>query len=154
MLHLIPAPLHRLLYRIAYRLRARWRRLTHWPSAGISVIACDGEGRVLLVRHSYGSGRWALPGGGLGRTEDPVACARREMREELACELTDISLFEVVEGVIQGAPNRSYIFTARIEGEPRPDGRELLDARWFDLDELPAETVWLSRRQLERLRKT
>lgn len=151
MLHLIPKPLHRLLYRVAYRLRGGWRRLTRWPGAGVSVIARDGKGRILLVRHSYGSGRWALPGGGLGRREDPEACARREMREELDCRLTDVMLFEVVEGTIQGAPDRSHILTARLEGEPRPDGREILEARWFSLDALPAEMVSLSRRQLQKL---
>ena len=152
MLHLIPAPLHRLLYRVAYRLRARWWRLTGRSSAGISVIGRGDEGRILLVRHSYGSGRWALPGGGLGRGEDPLACARREIREELGCELADPVLFEVAEGRINGTPDRSHIFVARIVGQPCPDGREIIDARWFAPDALPADMVGVSRRQLDRFR--
>lgn len=150
MLRLIPAPLHRQLYRIAYRLRGHWRWLTGWPSHGVSIIGRDGNGRILLVRHAYGSGRWALPGGGLRRGEDPAACARREIREELGCELADVTLVEMVEREIQGAPNTSHIFSALVEGEPRPDGRELVAAEWFAPDALPHDMVLLSRRQLER----
>lgn len=153
MLHLIPAPLHRQLYRLAYRARGHLRRLTGRPTAGVAVLARDDAGRVLLVRHSYGSGRWALPGGGRGRAEDPEHCARREVREELGCELADIELVEVAEGRMQGAPNTSHIFTARLVGEPRPDGRELIEARWFALDDLPEEMVRLSRFQIDRLER-
>ncbi|WP_305098412.1 NUDIX hydrolase [Croceibacterium aestuarii] len=150
MLHLIPPFLHRWLYRAAYRLRGRWRRWSKRPSQGVAVIGRDAEERILLVRHSYGSGRWALPGGGLGRREDPADCARRELREELGCDLAALELFEVVEREIQGAPNRSFIFVARIEGRPVPDGRELIAADWFAPGALPAELVYLSRRQIER----
>jgi hypothetical protein len=69
MFHLIPAPLHRALLRIAHRLRKRWLRLAKRATGGVTVIGLDEAGRVFLVRHSYGSGRWALPGGGLGRGE-------------------------------------------------------------------------------------
>jgi ADP-ribose pyrophosphatase YjhB (NUDIX family) len=151
--HLIPAPLHRWLYRVAYRVRARWRRFVRHESLGVSVIARDGDERILLVRHSYGSGRWALPGGGRGRREDPEACARREMREELDCALIDLAFFEVSHRKVHGASDRSHVFTARIEGEPQPDGREIIEAGWFALDALPADIVPTSLRQLERFRQ-
>lgn len=150
MFHLIPAPLHRQLFRIAHRLRGVWRRWSGRPSRGVAVIAHDGAGRILLVRHSYGSGRWALPGGGLGRGEDPVECARRELHEELSCQLAEISLFEIAERTIQGSLNRGYIFHARLVGEPLPDGREIVEAGWFEPSALPGEMIRLSREQVER----
>ncbi|MXO60139.1 NUDIX domain-containing protein [Altererythrobacter salegens] len=150
MFHLIPAPLHRLVLRIAYRLRGRWRHLTGMPHDGISVIIRNCEDHVLLVRHSYGSGRWSLPGGGLRRGEDPEHCVRREMREELRCELEHIELFEVRERIMQGAPNRGHIFSAHIVGEPRIDGREILEAGWFRPDNPPHDTIALTRDELGR----
>jgi 8-oxo-dGTP pyrophosphatase MutT (NUDIX family) len=141
MLHLIPPPLHRVLLRIAYRARKRWRKWAKRPSAGVSVIAVDFEGRVFLVRHSYGSGLWSLPGGGLGHGEDPHACAQREIREELGCALTDLVLAARFDETLHGAPHRAYVFTARFAGEPRPDGREVIDSGWFALDALPAGLV-------------
>jgi len=141
MLHLIPAPLHRALLRIAHRVRQRWRRWTKPEIAGVSVIAIDEARRVFLVRHGYGSGRWSLPGGGLGRGEDPQDCAHREMREELGCALEHVELAAQLDEMLYGAPHRAFVFTARFVGEPRPDGREIIEAGWFALDQLPADLV-------------
>ncbi len=141
MFRLIPAPLHRLILRVGHRLRMRWVKFAKPATAGVSVIAVDEEGRVFLVRHSYGSGQWALPGGGLGRDEDPLACARREMREELGCALEQAELAVQFDEVLYGAPHRAFVITARFAGEPRPDGREVIDSGWFALDGLPPGVV-------------
>jgi ADP-ribose pyrophosphatase YjhB (NUDIX family) len=141
MLHLIPAPLHRLGLRIAHRLRKRWRRLAKRPTAGVSVIAVDDVGRVFLVRHGYGSGRWSLPGGGLGRSEDPQTCAAREIREELGCALDRVELAAQFDEILHGAPHRAFVFTARFAGEPRADGREVIETGWFALEALPLDLV-------------
>ena len=141
MFHLIPPPLHRLALRIAYRLRGRWRRLVRPKTAGVSVIALDAQERVFLVRHSYGSGRWSLPGGGLGFDEDPFACARREMHEELSCDLDELVLAAHFEETLFGAPHKAWVFTARFAGEPKLDGREVIDSGWFARDALPADLV-------------
>ncbi|HEU4651457.1 MAG TPA: NUDIX domain-containing protein, partial [Croceibacterium sp.] len=69
MLHLIPAPLHRSLYRLAYRTRRAWWRVRRPRHSSVIVMAFDDHGRVLLVRHSYGPRVWSLPGGGFGRGE-------------------------------------------------------------------------------------
>lgn len=149
MLHLIPAPLHRALLRIAHPLRVSWRRFAKPATAGVSVIAIDDLRRVFLVRHAYGSGRWALPGGGLGRGEDPLACAHREMREELGCALEQAELAAQFDEVLYGAPHRAFVFTARFAGVPRPDGREIIDSGWFALDALPADLVSFAAYRLE-----
>jgi ADP-ribose pyrophosphatase YjhB (NUDIX family) len=150
-LHLIPAPLHKAALRLAHRLRGAMRRWLGLSSHGVALAALDAEGRVLLVRHSYGSGGWALPGGGRKPWEDPEACLRREIREELNCQLREIELFEVRESVLQGAPNRTHVFLARLESEVRIDGRELIAADWFQPTALPEPMVHISRRQLERI---
>lgn len=141
MLHLIPAPLHRLVLRWGHRVRKRWLRWAKPASAGVSVIGIDEAGRVFLVRHSYGSGQWALPGGGLGRGEDPYDCARREMREELGCALDAVELAVQFDEVLYGAPHRAFVFTARFASAPRVDGREVIDGGWFALKALPPDLV-------------
>lgn len=137
MLYLIPRPLHRLALRVAHRGR-HWLRLVLKPHLhGVSVLAFDGEGRLLLVRHSYGPDAWAVPGGGCKRSEAPDVTARRELMEELGVEIARLILVAAIEETISGSPHTAHIFEARLSGEVRPDRREILEARYFALDQLP-----------------
>jgi ADP-ribose pyrophosphatase YjhB (NUDIX family) len=152
MLYLIPAPLHRLGLRLAYALRKRLRRITRPDLSGVAVVLEDGAGRVLLVRHSYGPQGWSLPGGGLGRGEDPADAARREMGEELECELDALECVLVVQEQLSGAPHTAHVFTARPLTEPIADQREIDAVRWFARDELAqADLTRVTRRRLEEL---
>ena len=139
LLHVIPAPLHRVLYRVAHRLRRGYLRRSGRIIHGCSMIGRDRQGRILLVRHSYGPPVWAFPGGGMQRHETPVVAALREFREELGCELGDARRLTTFKENYLGAVNVSHVFTGLVEGVPRPDGREIVEARFFDRGELPAE---------------
>jgi len=138
MLHLIPAPLHRQLYRLADRVRRVWWRVRKPQRRSVVVLAFDDEGRVLLARHSYGPAVWALLGGGIGRNEDPERAARREFREELGCDLADLRVVTSVTEPDSGSHDQRYLFVARIAGTPKPDMREIVEIGWFDPGALPA----------------
>lgn len=143
MLHLIPAPLHRALYRIADRVRRRWWRLRKPVRHSVFVVAFDEAGKALLVRHSYGRPVWTLPGGGRSLREDPAAAMRREFREELQCGLAHVELLAHVVMTDSGSANHRHVFTAELAGTPRPDRREVLEARLFEVADLPADvSAW------------
>lgn len=148
MLHLIPAPLHRSALRFAHALRKRWWRLRRPRLSGCRVLALDGDGRVLLVRHAYGSGKWMPPGGGLGRGEDPVAGALRELREEVGCALVDPVRVAVAEERLQGAVNIVHVVAGRTLDSPVADGREIVEAAFFAIDGLPQDMPPLLRGEL------
>ena len=148
MLRLIPPPVHRLALRAAHAVRSRFRRLARPALRGVCAIIEDGEGRVLLVRHTYGSRRWALPGGGCGAGEAPEAAVRREIREELSLELAEVRLMSTAEETVSGAPHTAYIYAACAVGEPIADRREIAEARWFARDALPGDTGQITRRRL------
>lgn len=151
MLQLVPAPLHRLALQLGYRVRKWVWKLARTEVVGVAVILRDDQDRLLLVRHSYGPKAWALPGGGIGFGEDPAEAARREMREELGCELIDLHILQAFEESLSGAPHTANVFTARVDREPQVDGRELLEARWFAAEDLHAVNV--SRVTLRRLHR-
>ncbi len=136
MLRLIPPGLHRLGLRVAHVVRMRLRKAIRPDLAGVAVVLRDSEQRVLLVRHSYGPTGWAVPGGGISAGEDPADAARREMREELACELSGLTRIAIHREVIAESPHTAHVYTAAPLSEPRVDRRELLEARWFHLHEL------------------
>ena len=139
MLHLIPPPVHRKLYRLADWARRRWWRIRKPRRHSAHVIAFDEAGRVLLVRHSYGRPVWTIPGGGVGRREDPADAAAREFREELGCALTGLVALEPSEHEVSGSRDLQHGFAARLAGVPVADKREIVDAELFDPDALPAE---------------
>lgn len=148
MLHLIPRPLARLLYRGAHALRVRWWRLRRPDLDGCRVIALDMRDRVLLIRHTYGSGQWMPPGGGLKRQEDVLAAAARELAEETGCILTGAVLVAEVEERLHGARNCVRIVAGRVAGKPLVDGREVAKAAFFQLDRLPDDMPRQFRRHL------
>lgn len=138
MLHrLIPAPLHRVALRIAHGLRKRWWRWRRPRVTGCCVIALDSDGRVLLVRHSYGQRSWTLPGGALGRGEDPAQGARRELREEVGCRLVEIRSVAVLSEGLHGAENIVHLYAGTTRDAARADRREIVEVGFFPRDDLP-----------------
>jgi 8-oxo-dGTP pyrophosphatase MutT (NUDIX family) len=136
---LLPGPLHRAALRLAHALRKLWWRARKPLITGVVMIARDAEGRMLLVRHSYGSRHWTLPGGGLRKGEDPAFGAAREFREELGCDAVEPVFLGIHHGTLHGAPCLMHVFSCDVSDTPRPDGREIAEARFFALDALPPD---------------
>ncbi len=132
MLRLIPAPAFRVALRVAHRVRLQWWRVRRPRLAGCRVLAFDAEERLLLVRHSYGSGKWMPPGGGLTRGEDALAAAARELLEETACRLERAVLLALSCELVGAARNDVHVVGGYTPDPPRPDGREIIEARFFD----------------------
>lgn len=143
MLHLIPRPLHRGALRLAHELRKIWWRMARPQLLGVNLLALNDKGEVLLVRHSYGSGKWTLPGGGLKRGEQAHLALEREVAEELGCAVEQLKELGINHRTLHGAPCASHIFSARLIGQPDPDGREIAEAAFFPRDALPQPRVAL-----------
>lgn len=137
MLRLIPPPLARSGFRLAHALRKQWWRMARPDLLGCRVLAFDAQGAVLLIRHSYGSGCWMLPGGGVARGEDPVAAAIRELREEAGCLLHAAVAVALVDEELHGARNRVHVIAGHVRDAVRADGREVVEAAFFAADLLP-----------------
>ena len=149
MLHLMPAPLHRLALKIGYKVRRRARAVTGTTRDGVSIIGRDFDGQVLLVRHSYGPQEWYFPGGGIADGEAPEDAARRELLEETGCEIEGMKLVGVIEEELSGAAHTAHVFDGIINDMPEADGREVIEARFFPTHSLPEP---LSPRTRERLK--
>lgn len=137
MLNWLPAPLHRALLPIAFRIRHRWRQWRKTQIRGCAVVITNLSGDVLLLRHSYGPDVWSLPGGGMSAGEDPEMAARREIKEELALTLGEVEALGTLDEEVSGSPLTSYIFTSVAKTMPQPDGREVIEARFFPSHSLP-----------------
>ena len=106
----------------------------------------DHDGRVLLVRHTYGRLNWELPGGGAEPDESPDQTAVREVLEETALDVEIDRLtgayYEVGPrpGHAHG-PIMHFVFIAHrrnAEAAPVPMLPEIGEVGWWPLDALPA----------------
>lgn len=138
-----------IFYRLPHRLRVwlvRWVAPTY--TVGAVVLLRDsgptGAGRLLLLRQPPGRG-WGLPAGLLTRGETPVQGAVRELAEESGVRLRPDQLHPAVPNALVHTRGRwvDMVFEGSVPATTTPlqvDGREVLEARWYDLDALPELT--------------
>ncbi len=135
----LPGALRRRLVRLGQR------RFT--VTAGAMVF--DDEGRILLLEHVFRpDSRWGIPGGFLGKGEQPDAALRRELVEEVALEVTDLQF--LFARTLPRPRQVEIYFLCKPAGVPSPSSFEITKAEWFTTDNLPADLSQDQRRIIER----
>lgn len=112
-------------------------------------FACDGvlieNGRILLINRAKEPdlGKWAIPGGRIEENETAEECLKREFKEETGLDVEPVKLIGIYSDPkrdprkIIGA---AYI-VKRIGGEIKA-GDDAGEAKWFRIEELPAELAF------------
>lgn len=153
-LRLLPKWVHRIALRIARCVLKLWYRVHYRPSDVCAVIVQNEEGQVLLVRHSYlAPETWMLPAGKMNRREHPLAAAEREIEEEVRCKLSAVRLLEFEDTEFWGRRHTTFIVAGTCGVTPDPDLREIDEAAFFHLSDLPASMCDPTRSRLERWRE-
>lgn len=131
--------------------------LFHNPAGAAGAVVVDDQRRILLVQRGIEPfrGSWALPAGYQEADESPVRAAEREVEEETGVRVRTACLLDLV--FVPDDPrkpaNVALFLAVPLTGEPQ--GRDdALDARWFELDDLPADLAFQStHRILDRLNR-
>jgi 8-oxo-dGTP diphosphatase len=115
---------------------------------GAAAFIIDEEGKVLLVKHTYGHLNWELPGGGAESDESPVTTALREVREETGL----VVVARHMTGYYYAPDNDSLHFVFWCERQdanavPCPDLAEISECRFWSPEALPRPiSDWTIRR--------
>ncbi|MFI6079004.1 NUDIX domain-containing protein [Actinoplanes sp. NPDC051343] len=142
-------------YKVFYRLPPRIRRLlarcvapTYLVGAVVVILdseaACIGAvDRLLLLRQPPGHG-WGLPAGLLKKNERAVEGAVRELFEETGVRVASSDLLAgCPNAIIHPAGGVDTVWFGSVPASTtslRVDGGEVLEARWFAVDNLPVLT--------------
>jgi ADP-ribose pyrophosphatase YjhB (NUDIX family) len=137
---------------------ARWLRhrasLHVFPlSVGVRALVEDGDGSILLVRHTYVGG-WHFPGGGVDPGETAAEAVDRELGEEAGLTLSEVpQLFGVYLNRNMSARDHVLLFRCRSWRRVREfqPNYEIADARFFERSALPHDLSRGSRRRLDEI---
>ncbi len=128
------------------------------PACAAAGVVLDAQRRVLLIQRAIEpyKGCWALPAGYQEINETPSATVIREIHEEAGIEVEVLELFDLLfVPEDERRPANVAVFLCRQVGGSLKPGEDALDARWFDLEELPANLGFDNgRRILDRLRRS
>lgn len=116
-----------------------WWRATRGMTLGVRVLAADGEGHILLVRHTYVKG-WHLPGGGVEHGQTVFEAASRELAEEAGVAAVEPIRLVNIYSNAASFPN-DHVALMRAGAirslDARPDPREIAEYGFFPRDALP-----------------
>ena len=120
-------------------------------AVGAACAIFDGDGRALLVRHTYGRLNWELPGGMSEPREAPDETARRELLEETGLRVQGGRLTGVYfEPEDDFGPMLHFVFAFRWHCglSPAVCSAEVSEARYWPLDGLPRPISDFTERRL------
>jgi len=105
----------------------------------VTGLVFDDAGRLLLVQHADRN-IWVLPGGAIDPGETPADALVREMWEETGLHVRPVAVRGVFSGpdfLVRYANGDECIYVMSVfvcdvlGGQPRPDGVETLDVRYW-----------------------
>jgi 8-oxo-dGTP pyrophosphatase MutT (NUDIX family) len=141
-------------YKLAYAgLRVYW--FVFRPQLYGVKCLIEFEGKILMIRNTYGNMRWTFPGGGFKRRESPEMAAAREVREEVGISLTrlrPLGEYTSTEGYKHDNVKcyAGEVTTPHFEIERN----EIYEAAWFHWSELPQPLASEAERVIELYRNT
>jgi ADP-ribose pyrophosphatase YjhB (NUDIX family) len=101
-----------------------------------SCVILNEAGQVLLVHHGNVGESWSLPDGVVDGRDSAWEAAIRNCREDLSLLVDGLEL----KGLYHLSHRDAYCFLFKIgsyTGTPSPDGRDVDEVRFFDVDNLP-----------------
>jgi len=129
-----------------------YARVTRGLTLGVRGLVTDGDGKVLLVRHTYMPG-WYFPGGGVEWGEVAEHALARELVEEAGVRMTARPVLASMHSNHKGHRGDHVLIYRVTAWEPCPPTQhgEIEAIEWFAPDGLPDDLSPATRRRLEEL---
>ncbi len=114
------------------------RELVKHPGAVVVLPLTEEQELVLVKQYRYAAGEilLELPAGKRDEGEDPLICARRELKEETGYSATEMKIHSAFYTCPGFSDELIYLIIAKglVEGEPCPDEGEFIDVLTLPLE--------------------
>jgi mutator protein MutT len=101
-----------------------------------AALVFNDQGEVLLLKHAFRAGSgWGMPGGFMEADEQPEQTLRRELREEVGIEISDVRV--ITARSFDKVRQIEIVFVCRSQGHAKALSVEVERAEWFRLESLP-----------------
>ena len=112
--------------------------ITRPKTRGVKVIIFNPENKILMVRLTYYPNTWTFVGGGVNKNEQPEDAILRECEEEVGIKLDNVEFVKTLDFNHEYKKDTLFIYKARVSNfDFQIDRKEVAEARWFDLSDLP-----------------
>lgn len=107
-----------------------------YPEPTVGALILNRKGEILLVKSHKWKDRYTIAGGHVEVGETLAEALKREIKEEVGLEITDIRFLMVQEAILSEEfwEPRHFIFFDFVcrstGGNPKPDGGEIQSCRW------------------------
>jgi ADP-ribose pyrophosphatase YjhB (NUDIX family) len=137
-------------FRIAQICFLFLQRMRRGVTLGVRGMVINHEQQILLVRHSYVKG-WHMPGGGVEVGETLEEALAKELLEEANIRLSGRPRLLGIY-LNEKAAIRDHVAVYIVENfeqlGPKKANHEILEARFFPLQDLPEGTTQATRRRI------
>lgn len=125
----------KVIRKIGYKMFKVLWKITKPVTAGARVLLVK-DGKILLVKHTYQE-QWYLPGGGLKKGETFEEAIKREIKEEIGGQVSNLKLLGVYNNFYENKNDHVVIFVSNNFTITGKTDREIEEYRYFDLNNLP-----------------
>ena len=114
--------------------------ITRPTTQGVRCLIIN-DGKVLLIRHTYGSVLRTTVGGGVNKGEEIEQAVLREIKEETGIILNGATKVGVVLYTKEFKNDTIHVFIAETKTTQLVlDRSEILEADWYLLNDMPTDT--------------
>lgn len=126
------------LAQFIHKLHRMYWFITRPKTTGVKVIIFNQEHKILMVRLTYYPNTWTFVGGGVNKNEQPKDAILRECEEEVGIKLYNLEYIKTLDFNHEYKKDTLFIYKTKInDSNFEIDKREVAEARWFDLSDLP-----------------
>ncbi|MFH1308733.1 MAG: NUDIX hydrolase [Patescibacteria group bacterium] len=108
------------------------------PETSGTKCIIEYKNRVLFIRNNYGRKRWTFPGGRINKGEIPEQTIKREIKEEVGLDISDLKLLDIFISTAEYKKDKVYLYLAKSNKKDLIiDNIEILQAKWLNIDNYP-----------------